>query len=94
MHFYDVLRRPIITEKSTRLQDESKYTFEVATVANKVQVKEAVEKAFSVNVVAVNIMNVPGKMRRIGRNRGMTRSWRKAIVTLRPGQKIELFEGI
>jgi len=94
MHSYDVLRRPIITEKNTLLVGLNKYTFEVARDANKVQIKEAVEKGFKVKVSKVNVIHVPGKMRRAGRMRGMTPSWKKAVVTLVPGDKIELFEGI
>jgi len=88
------LRRPLITEKNTLLQAENKYAFEVAGEANKHQIKQAVEKAFKVKVTAVNVMRVPGKTRRIGRRQVLTRSWKKAIVTLKPGDKIALFEGV
>jgi large subunit ribosomal protein L23 len=91
---YRILRRPLITEKSATLQTESKYAFEVAKEANKSQVKQAVEKAFKVKVTAVNVMMVPGKERRVGRRMIMTPTWKKAIVTLKPGDKIELFEGV
>jgi large subunit ribosomal protein L23 len=91
---YEVLRRPLITEKNTSLQVAGKYAFEVAAGANKTQVKQAVEKAFKVKVMAVNVMTVPGKERRVGRRKIMTPSWKKAIVTLKPGDKIELFEGV
>lgn len=94
MHLYEVLRRPIISEKSTMLQQQDKYTFEVAVKASKQQVRQAVEKALKVRVVAVNVVTVPGKTRRIGRRQVRTSSWRKAVVTLRPGQKIEFFEGV
>ncbi len=94
MNSYEVLRRPVVTEKNTTAVGRNKYTFEVATNANKIQIKSAVEKAFNVKVVSVNTMCVPGKMRRTGRQRGMTPSWKKAIVTLEPGNKIELFEGV
>jgi large subunit ribosomal protein L23 len=94
MHSYEVLRRPVITEKNTMLIEQNKYTFEVARDANKPQIKEAVEKAFKVKVSSVNVIHVPGKMRRAGRQRGMTSSWKKAVVTLEPGNKIELFEGV
>ena len=67
MHLYEVLRRPLITEKNTGLQAQNKYTFEVDKDANKPQIKQAVEKTFSVKVMAVNVMSVPGKMRRAGR---------------------------
>ncbi|TET15220.1 MAG: 50S ribosomal protein L23 [Dehalococcoidia bacterium] len=94
MHSYEVLRRPLITEKNTMLVEQNKYAFEVARNANKPQIKDAVEKAFKVKVASVNVMCVPGKMRRAGRQRGMTSPWKKAVVTLEPGHKIELFEGI
>ena len=94
MHLFEVLRRPLITEKNTALQAEGKYTFEVAREANKHQVKQAVEKAFNVRVTAVNVITVPGKGRRVGRRLVLTPSWKKAIVTLTPGDKIEFFEGV
>ncbi len=94
MHLYEVLRRPLITEKITTLQAQNKYAFEVAEEANKPQVKQAVEKAFKVKVTAVNTITVPGKLRRIGRQQVLTRSWKKAVVTLKPGDKIEIFEGV
>ncbi|HUV52015.1 MAG TPA: 50S ribosomal protein L23 [Dehalococcoidia bacterium] len=94
MHVYEVLRRPVVTEKNTLLLAQSKYTFEVYKDANKRQIKEAVEKVFKVNVTSVNVIRVPGKMRRAGKRRGMTPAWKKAVVTLQPGQKIELFEGV
>ncbi len=85
----------MITEKATRLGTEHKYMFEVETAANKVQVKEAVEKGFSVKVTSVNLMNVRGKPKRVRGNRIKHRpDWKKAVVTLAPGDKIELFEGI
>lgn len=92
MHIYEVLRRPVITEKNTMLSAAGKYAFEVDRRANKLLVKQAVEQIFKVNVVGVNIVSVPGKMKRVGRSRGMTPSWKKAIVTLPPGERIELFE--
>ena len=94
MHLYEVLRRPLITEKSTLLKEQGRYAFEVAPEANKRQIKEAVETAFKVKVVKVNVMRMPGKTRRIGRRQVLTPSWKKAVVTLQPGQKIEFFEGV
>jgi len=88
------LRRPLITEKNTSLQTLDKYAFEVAGEANKQQVKQAVEKAFKVKVTAVNVISVPGKERRIGRSKVLTRSWKKAIVTLKSGDSIQFFEGV
>ena len=94
MHLYEVLRRPLITEKDTMLQVQGKYAFEVAGEANKPQIKQAVEKAFKVKVNTVNVMTVPGKERRVGKRLVLTPSWKKAIVTLQPGNKIEFFEGV
>ena len=94
MHLYEVLRRPLITEKNTMLQAQGKYVFEVAEEANKHQIKQAVEKAFKVKVMAVNVMTVPGKTKRVGRRMVLTPSHKKAIATLKPGDKIELFEGL
>ena len=94
MHLYEVLRRPLLTEKNTALQAQNKYAFEVAGGASKHQIEQAVEKAFKVKVTAVNVMTVPGKTRRVGRRQVLTSPWKKAIVTLKPGDKIELFEGV
>ena len=94
MHLYEVLRRPLVTEKSTVLQERNKYVFEVAKKATKRQVKDAVEVAFKVNVTQVNVVTVPGKEKRVGRRVVMTPSWKKAVVTLMPGQKIQFFEGV
>ena len=94
MHLSKVIRRPLITEKNTMLQALGKYVFEIEREANKSEVKQAVEKAFKVNVTAVNVIKVPGKTRRVGRRLVLTQSWKKAIVTLKPGEKIELFESV
>jgi len=94
VHPYQVLCRPLITEKNTGLQALGKYAFEVAGDANKHQVKEAVEKAFKVKVTAVNMISVSGKTRIVGRRQVLTRSWKKAIVTLQPGDNIQFFEGV
>jgi large subunit ribosomal protein L23 len=95
MHDFEVLKRPLITEKGTMLQAQNKYLFEVDRRANKIQVKQAVERAFKgVKVTAVNIITVPGKPRRLRLQRGHTPSWKKAIVTLREGDRIEVFEGV
>ena len=92
MHLYDVLRRPLVTEKYTALQAEGKYAFEVDGEASKYQIKQAVEKAFKVDVIAVNVMTVPGKTRRLGRQLLPAHPWKKAIVTLKVGDKIDVFE--
>jgi len=91
---YQILRRPLITEKNTMLQAQGKYAFEVTSEANKHQVKEAVEKAFRVKVMAVNIISVKGKRRRVGRRIVLTPAYKKALITLKEGDKIELFEGV
>ena len=91
---HEILVRPIITEKNTMLNDQGKYTFEVLQDANKIEIKRAVEEIFKVRVSTVNTIKVPGKLRRFGRNAGMTRVWKKAIVTLAPGERIELFQGV
>jgi len=94
MHLYKVLQHPLITEKNSVLQAQGKYAFKVAQEANKEQIKQAVEKAFNVGVIQVNVMTVPGKERRMRGRWVMSPSWKKAIVTLKPGDKIELFEGV
>lgn len=94
LHPYAVLLRPLITEKSTVLAGSDKYVFEVDVRANKAQVKEAVELAFNVEVAAVNTMKMKGKNRRFGRKITKQPDWKKAVVTLKPGHSIELFEGI
>ena len=95
MHLSEVLRRPLITEKNTAIQaPQGKYAFEVAAEANKDMIKQAVEKSFKVDVTGVNVMTVPGRGRMMRGRIVMTPSWKKAIVTLKPGDKIELFEGV
>jgi large subunit ribosomal protein L23 len=96
----DVIRRPLITEKNTWLMDRDQYTFVVATDANKIQIREAIEALFNVRVKAVNTLNVKPKVRsraiRKGRDRisGKEPGWKKAIVTLFPGQRIDIFEQV
>jgi large subunit ribosomal protein L23 len=94
MHLYKVLQRPLITEKNSVLQAQGKYAFKVAQEANKEQIKQAVEKAFKVTVTGVNVMTVAGKRRRMRGREVTSPSWKKALVTLKPGDKIELFEGV
>jgi len=90
-----VLMRPLITEKATRLHGENKYAFEVQKHANKAQVREAVEKGFDVKVTAVNVMVIKGKSHRVRGNRIKPgQDWKKAVVTLAPDDKLELFEGM
>ena len=97
LNAFSAIVRPVVSEKSTVLGEQGKYVFEVAPDANKIQIKHAVEEVFAnkkVQVQSVNILRVPGKERRRGRSVGMTRSWKKAIVTLRAGQRLDLFEGV
>ncbi len=91
---YRVLVRPLITEKGTMLSEQNKYAFQVEKGANKMQIKAAVELAFDVHVLKVNTMVMPGKTKRVGRSRGNTPEWKKAIVTLMDGERIEFFEGV
>jgi large subunit ribosomal protein L23 len=92
---HKILRRPLITEKST-IQKEmaNQLAFEVDRRANKIEIRKAVEKVFKVQVEDVRTMNYRGKTRRMGRSVGRRPHWKKAIVTLKPGQKIEFFEGV
>lgn len=93
MEARDILKRPVITERSSDQMEFKKYTFDVDTRANKSQVKSAVEEIFDVEVEKVNIMNYKGKFKRMGRHAGYTNKRRKAIVTLKEDSKdIELFE--
>lgn len=90
-----VIIRPLLTEKNAILKElENRVAFEVARDANKLEVKHAVEEAFKVSVQSVNIINVKGKVKRLGRNLGRRRDWKKAIVTLKEGSTIEFFEGV
>lgn len=94
MHLTEVIKKPLITEKSTDLQSKQDYVFKVDPRATKYQIKQAVEKVFKVTVLNVNVMNVTGKVRAIGRRRVLTSGFKKAIVTLKPGDKIVFFEGV
>lgn len=96
MHIYDVLKRPIVTEKSTlSIETNNKYVFEVDMRANKMLVKDAVENAFDVDVNDVHILVMPAKTARRGRRIAIrTTKWKKAVVTLAPGNHIQLFEGV
>jgi large subunit ribosomal protein L23 len=92
--FYDILRVPRITEKGTRLKEKNNVlTFEVKTDANKVQVKKAVEGIFKVKVLDVTTVKNLGKNKRVGQRLGRRSDWKKAYVTLKPGEKIDIFEG-
>ncbi|MGN1116352.1 MAG: 50S ribosomal protein L23 [Candidatus Ornithomonoglobus sp.] len=99
MNSYDIIKKPIITEKSMKVEFDrdgneiKKYTFEVPKTVNKLEIKYAVEEVFGVKVAKVNTMNYQGKLKRMGRNEGRRASWKKAIVTLKPDSKtIEFFD--
>ncbi len=96
MHIYEVLRRPIVTEKSmTSVEVGNRYTFEVDMRANKLLVKEAVELDFSVTVTDVNVVVMPVKTTRRGKRVNIRKAkWKKAVVALAPGNSIQLFEGV
>ena len=92
---YDIIKRPIITEKSMAGAERKCYTFEVARDANKIEIGAAVEKIFNVQVDGVNTMNYYGKEKRQGTKIGRRPQWKKAIITLKPNSKtIEFFEGM
>ena len=93
VHPQDIIIKPIITEKSTALGESNSYVFKVKNDANKVEIAKAVEALFKVTVVSVNTITVPGKLKRQGRSQGLTPEWKKAIVTLKDGDRIPLFEG-
>jgi large subunit ribosomal protein L23 len=93
MDVRQVVIEPVISEKSYALMSEGKYTFRVADRAHKTQISHAVEEIFGVRVAAVRTSKVRAKPKRRGMHTGTTRSWKKAIVQLAPGQRIELFEG-
>jgi large subunit ribosomal protein L23 len=91
---YRILRKPMVTEKSTSLLQDNKYTFEVDPKANKTEIKQAVESLFKVKVEKVNTMHLKGKLKRVRQIQGRTPDRKKAIVTLKQGDKIEIFEGM
>jgi large subunit ribosomal protein L23 len=93
MKNYDIIKAPIITEKTAQqMQEENKFTFEVAATANKTQIKQAVEAIFEVKVDKVNVVNVKPKTKRVGRYVGKTNRVRKAVITLAEGSTIGIFE--
>lgn len=92
MNSHDIILRPLITEKNTKLVDTGKYTFEVKQGVNKIEIKKAVEEIFNVDVVAVHVINVRKKRRKVGKYEGFAPAIRKAIITLEKGQTIDRFE--
>ncbi len=94
MIIYDVLKAPKMTEKTLSLKEEvNQYAFEVDPKANKIQIRDCIEKTFKVSVLKVRTMNVRGKKKTMGRYRGYKSNWKKALVTLKNGDTIEYFEG-
>lgn len=94
MNEYDIILRPIITEKSTFLKENgNQYVFEVQRDANKIEIKKAVERLFKVKVLSVQVIMMEGKKKRLGRFLGKRSDWKKAIVKLSPKDKIPIFEG-
>lgn len=89
---HDIIVRPIITEKTSRMMELGQYTFEVLPKANKIEIRKAVEEVFKVKVVRVNTIQVRSKPKRMGAFLGRSRSWKKAIITLAKGEKIAFFE--
>ena len=89
---YDIIKRPIITEKSSGLVDKLQYTFEVDVKANKVEIKKAIEEIFNVKVEAIRTVNVHRKAKRLQRYEGFKAAYKKAIVRLADGQSIDVFE--
>lgn len=95
MMTFDIIKRPLITEKSTALKDmHRQYAFAVNPNANKHQIRQAVENIFKVHVTEVRTIRFRGKFHRVGRSLGKRPNWKKAIVTLKEGEKIEFFEGV
>lgn len=88
----DIIIAPLITEKSYAATEQGKYTFKVRRGATKIEIKHSVEKLFNVKVIKVNTMNVKPKRKRLGKFEGRTSAWKKAVVTLAEGDKIEFFE--
>ncbi|MBU1180430.1 50S ribosomal protein L23 [Patescibacteria group bacterium] len=94
MNVHDILIKPLITEKISDMAVFGKYAFEVSPDANKIMVKKAVSTLYGVKIKDVKIINVRGKRVRHGRQWGKRKNWRKAIVSLAPGEKIEIYEGV
>lgn len=94
MNRFEIIKRPLDTEKLDKLRDtQNKFSFEVAVQSNKTEIKQAIEGLFKVKVVDIKTSIVKGKMRRVGKTSGMRSNWKKAIVTLKDGDAISLFEG-
>ena len=94
MELHQIIRRPLVTEKTTLLREGNQYIFEVDPRANKIEIEKAVEKLFKVKVLGVRTQNILGKQKRYGRLMGKKRDWKKAVVTVAPGSTIEIFDKV
>jgi large subunit ribosomal protein L23 len=94
MKLHDVIKRPLITEKAVRGKELGQYVFAVAPKATKIDIRRAVETLFKVKVETVQTLRMPGRAKRVGKHQTLTSDWKKAIVTLKQGNVIELFEGV
>jgi large subunit ribosomal protein L23 len=94
MEIHQIIRRPLVTEKTTLMREGNQYLFEVDPRANKIEIEKAVEKLFKVEVLDVRTLNVLGKKKRYGRREGKKNDWKKAIVTVAPGSSIEIFDKV
>ncbi len=95
INYYDMIIRPVVTEKTTEQKErDNQITFEVNPKTNRIEVKRAIENIFNVKVDTVRTMNIKGKVKRRGRVIGKRKNWKKAIVTLMPGQRIDFFDGV
>jgi large subunit ribosomal protein L23 len=94
MNYEAILIEPVLSEKSNTLREQGKYVFKVDARANKLQIKEAVRRLFSVHPTDCNVSNVAGKPKRLRYRKGLTSTWKKAVVTLAKGEKIGIFEGV
>jgi large subunit ribosomal protein L23 len=92
--YEDILLEPVLSEKANLLREQGKYVFKVAQSANKLQIKEAVRRLFNVHPISCTVMNVGGKPKRLRYRKGLTASWKKAIIRLPKDEKISIFEGV
>jgi len=91
---YKVLIKPLVTEKATDLVSQNKYSFIVAKQANKIEIKKAIKSLYGFEPLAINIVNIRGKFVQYGRTSGKKKNWKKAVITLKAGDKIEIYEGV
>jgi large subunit ribosomal protein L23 len=92
---YSILKKPLITEKSNLMKDElNQIAFEVDKRANKIEIKQSIEKIFNVHVIKVHTLTMKGKKKRVGRSQGRRPDWKKAVITLKEGETIDFFEGV